>query len=437
MLLDLHPTAATVADAFAVDRADAPFTPPTPVAPAGGPTQAQKAQMAQKSQKAQPPLAATPTARYHDAGALNLLVLQLHEAARAIDEGDPAARPLLRGLIDRLQAARHPQATGLMVFAQALAMRLDDGCAEQANLYLRRFEVPQITLFNLLGRAVPMVGMATQLSNDVLARAIRGQSHPVLIDVGIGTGRQVAALLAQLAQDGALPPAMTVVGIEPAAEALAQAGRELQALAAQLGVALHWHPVACAAEAMDAGHWAAVAARVAQGSGAPAINASFALHHIADDAQGQDQRDRVLRALRALRPVAFVIAEPDSDHLGARFYPRFRQCLAHFGAVFRVLDALPLAPHERDALKVGFFGREVADVLATPDAQRSERHERAAAWAQRLRRAGFALREPGVPLPASGHPAVQAELRGPRVAIRGAQTTLVSVFVAEPAPAGG
>lgn len=47
-------------------------------------------------------------------------------------------------------------------------------------------------------------------------------------------------------------------------------------------------------------------------TGRPMVNASLALHHIADDEDGADQRDAVLRHLRALNPALLVLAEPDA-----------------------------------------------------------------------------------------------------------------------------
>ena len=363
------------------------------------------------------------------ADSLNSLVVQLHDVAQRIELADPLVSSRLQALMSRLQRHADPRCTGLMVFASAMAERLADANVEAANLYLRRFEVPQIELFNLLGRHVPMAAMATRMANDVLARAIQGDMHPSLIDVGIGTGRQFAALLDQLAAAGTLPPAMTVVGIEPAADALAQARQSLLAQAARLGMALHFHGFSAAAEALDSAAWQQIGAVCTT---SPAINAAFALHHIADDAQGRDQRNAVLRRLHALQPSCLVLAEPDVDHLEQRFFQRFRNCFAHFGAVFQVLDALPLRQAERDALKVGFFGREIVDILGTPDMLRSERHESAAAWFQRLAACGFALRPAAVPLAASVHPAVAAEQRGLRVVLTGGQQALVSIFFAEP-----
>ncbi len=360
---------------------------------------------------------------------LNSLVVQLHDLARSIEACDAQAGPRLSALLAQLQGHPDPRCTGLMVFASAMAERLADAQAEAANLYLRRFEVPQIELFNLLGRHVPMARMATRIANDVLAQAIVGEPHPTLIDVGIGTGRQFAALLDDLAAAGVLPQALTVMGIEPAADALAQAHQNLAAQATRLGVVLHFHGFAAAAEALDDTAWQQIAAACGT---APAVNAAFALHHIADDAQGLDQRNAVLRRLQALQPCCLVLAEPDVDHLEPRFFQRFRNCFAHFGAVFQVLDALPMQQAERDALKVGFFGREIVDILGTPEGLRSERHERAAAWFQRLVASGFSVRAAGVPLPASSHAAVVAELRGKCIALAAGPEALVSVLVAQP-----
>ena len=370
---------------------------------------------------------AASSSRPHDT--LNHLVVQLHDVAQRIDRRDSQASAALRSLMGKLQHHPDPRCTGLMVFASAMAERLADANVECANLYLQRFAVPQIELFNLLGRHVPMARMATRIANDVLAQAIQGQAHPTLIDIGIGTGRQFDALLDHLAAARALPRDLTVVGIEPAADALATAQAMLSAKAAQLGVTLHFHGFAATAEALSDADWTQIAQAC---TAAPAINAAFALHHIADDAQGQDQRNAVLRRLHALAPQALVLAEPDVDHLEPRFFQRFRNCFAHFGAVFQVLDALPLQQAERDALKVGFFGREIVDILATPDSLRRERHESAAAWFQRLAATGFQMRPAGVALPASGHPSVAAEQRGLRVALTGADEALVALLVAVP-----
>jgi hypothetical protein len=144
----------------------------------------------------------------------------------------------------------------------------------------------------------------------------------------------------------------------------------------------------------------------------------------------------VLERLHALHPRSLVLSEPDVDHLEPRFLARFRHCVAHFGAAFQLLDETPMAQAERDALKVGFFGREIVDVLGTPELLRSERHERAASWVQRLRSAGFALAPVEVALPPSPLPSLAAVALGARVALTVRGEPLVSILVARPKGAG-
>ncbi len=373
-------------------------------------------------------LLATPALQSNPAS-LNLLVAQLHEVARRMDQADPRAGEALHGLLTQLLDHPDPRCTGLVVFAAALAERLADANADTANLYLRKFEVPQIDLFNALGQHVPLVRMATSLANGALRDAMRGHTHPTLIDVGMGTGRQFVALLDALAHAGELPKTLTVIGIEPALDALEQARWSLAVQAALHGVELHFHGFAHAAEAMTETQWQEVGALC---TAPPAINAAFALHHIADDALGNDQRNGVLAKLRALNPSVLVMIEPDADHLEPRFFQRFRNCFAHFSAVFHMLDGLPMDDNQRNGLKVSFFGREIQDILGTPEALRSERHETAASWLARLGTTGFA------PLPLSvagrleSHAAVQVVHRGNRTVLTAGQAPLVSVIAAQP-----
>lgn len=354
----------------------------------------------------------------------------LHDVARRIEAGDALADGLLRALMARLDGHPDPRAVGLYVFAAGLARRLSGEAVAEANLYLAQFEVPQIHLFNLLGRAVPFVGLATRLCNDAVLGGMAGVPRPTLIDVGIGTGRQVCALLETLAAEGALPEQLTVIGIEPSAWALEEARRNIEATAGHVGAEVSFFGIAASAEALSDADWR----RIAQACTArPIVNASFALHHIADGAGGRDARDEVLASLRALDPALVVVSEPDVDHLEPGLHARFANCFAHFGAVFRTLDRLPLAQADRDALKVGFFGREIADILGNPNAWRSERHESSGAWAHRLQRAGFAPQAArAAPAPHADVAGVSVRPRGSHLSIDADDVPVVAVFAVVP-----
>lgn len=361
------------------------------------------------------------------------LVAALRDVARQIDASDAGADAALRALMQRLDGHADARAVGLYVFAAGMARRLSGQAAAEANLYLGRFEVPQIHLFNLLGRAVPFVGLATRIGNDAILAAMAGQARPTLLDVGIGTGRQTVVLLEAMAAAGRLPRQLTVIGIEPSDWALDEARQHIEATAERLGTSVLFFGVVGTAESLGDADWHRVALAC---TARPVVNASFALHHIADDAGGRDRRDAVLARLHALKPRLLVLAEPDVDHREPGFLARFENCLRHFGAVFATLDRLPLAQADRDALKVGFFGREIADILGHPETQRSERHESSVSWARRLLAAGFRLR------PATGLADEQAvpgvvavRERAGRVSLDAQDEPVVAIFMAEPVPA--
>lgn len=368
---------------------------------------------------------ATAAAPSHDA-----LVQALAALAHRIEAGDATAEADLSALLATIEAHDDPRCVGLYVFGAGMARRLQGRTIERANLYLSRFEVPQIHLFNLLGRAVPFVGLATRIANDAIMQAIAGRSRPTVIDVGIGTGRQMGLLLESLAAAGRLPRLLTVIGIEPSAWALDEARAHLEATAARLGAEVSFYGIASTAEALTDADWR----RIRQAcTSRPVVNASFALHHIADDAQGRDQRDAVLKRLHALSPDTLVLAEPDSDHLERGYARRFANCLAHFGAVFRTLDRLPLDQADRNALKVGFFGREIADILGSPEHERSERHEHAASWLARLQAAGFDVARRGeLPAATAG---VGITRRAQHVSLDEGDVPVVAIFTATTAPA--
>jgi len=371
---------------------------------------------------------ATPVDSWFGSQMFEANVERLHAVARSVDEGrrDEAERAL-NALLAEVARAEDPRSVGLYVFGAAIARRLAGATAEQANLYLHQFDVPQIHLFNLLGRAVPFVGLATRLANDAIARAIAGVSHPTIVDVGIGTGRQVCVLIDDLSAQKALPARLTVIGIEPSDWALEEARRNVEQAAARASADVTFLPVLGAAESLTQGELRRMREAC---TSRPVINASFALHHIADD-HGRDQRNDVLRRLRTLDPALLVLGEPDVDHLERRFFSRFRNCWAHFGAVFRTLDVLPLAQSDRNALKVGFFGREIADILSNPEDERSERHESASSWLARLTATGYEARVTG-DLPALDTDAVRIVRRELHASIDAADVPVVSIIAAVP-----
>jgi hypothetical protein len=354
----------------------------------------------------------------------------LREVARAIAEGRPGdAEATLRDHLARVEQSGDGRAIERYVFGAALARRLSAEAVAQANLYLNHFEVPQIHLFNLLANRVPQVALTTEIANACIVHAIGRQTHPTVIDIGIGTGRQIVGLLESLQAKRQLPKKIRVIGIEPSELCLGLAQQNLREAAARLGVALSFHGLRREAEGLTRDNWAELAALCTD---RPAINASFALHHVAD-VDGRDVLYDVLLRLRSLRPAVLVLSEPDVHHLERDFLIRFDNCWRHFGITFAAIDRLAIPKSDRDALKVRFFGREIADILGNPEDTRSERHESASSWLARLERTGYQARM-NVELPPSGA-VINIRNRGDRASLELGDEPLVAVFRAVPVDA--
>lgn len=293
------------------------------------------------------------------------------------------ARALLADLVERQLSAESSGDLQHYIFASALSRRLESDTAAEINLYLRRFETTQISLFNLLAQHLPTVQMAGPLANEVLAGYLGGHDEVTLLDVGIGSGRQEVALLYLLAAQRRLPRKLNVIAVEPDAGSLLEAGEALAEAADTLGMELEFHPVHRVVEELDEADWCFFGS-----FGAPlVVLGAFAVHHVRSTGRGS-ARDTFFRRLRALRPDAVVLCEPSSNHDSPCLRERFAAAWHHFGLTFRIIDGLQIGDAEKSAMKM-FFAREIEDILANAEETRCERHEPVDAWVRRLKDAGF------------------------------------------------
>lgn len=317
-----------------------------------------------------------------------------------IDKGDiESAHRILKHVLAHVDIEGSPDALAYYIFGAALARRISDTVAEETNLYLANYDVPQIRLFNLMATRMPLVSMSAEMANRTLLHFCRGRDQATVIDIGIGTGRQMVALIEMLAGLPDRPRKLCIVGIEPMDWGLQQAEANLYQVCSQRGIDFEFRGIHNVVECLSDDE----RQLIRDAGPRPIINASFALHHIQDIDQ-HNVRDAVLMLLRSLDPAALVLSEPCSDHLCRNLRQRFVNCWAHFGATFRVIDELDIEQRDKDSLKVGFFGREISDILGNPEDTRTERHEHVDSWLARLRRSGY---RPSLPLT----PTVSADTR--------------------------
>ncbi|WP_134684655.1 GRAS family protein [Brevibacillus migulae] len=264
------------------------------------------------------------------------------------------------------------------MFAAALSKRLTDEASAGINLYLKQYEHAQIDLFNLAAQHLPFVGQPGIVANSYLAQFIAGQEEVTLLEIGIGTGRQVLDLLQLLEQRNALPRSLTIFAIEPMADVLEAAKGTIANACKRLGVELSFHAIPRFIEQLSTEEMKALTTY----NGRLCVNAAFSLHHI------HGSRADILRSIHALNPSVIVLCEPNSDHYEPDLVKRFENAWAHFGAVFAFIDQLQLSHAETVSLKM-FFYREIEDIIGNQEASRYERHEPVGTWVNRLQAAGF------------------------------------------------
>lgn len=332
----------------------------------------------------------------------------------------------LKKLTDRhLNMRQSPSDMLYHVFASALAKRLSAKVAEEMNLYLKQYEHSQIDLFNKVAGRFPFVGKTGQVANNYLALYIEGHEEVSLLDIGIGTGRQVVALLSLLETKRSLPRKLNLYAIEPMADALELAKQSVAAQCTRLGVELNFHAYPRFVENISEKEWTSLIPP----AGNLLVNASFALHHI----HGCEAvRGHTLQKIRALRPLAVVLSEPDSDHFEPDVTIRFENCWEHFETIFTFIDELRLSEAETIQMKL-FFLREIEDIVGNREDSRFERHEKAEKWILRLGHAGFRMHTN--PKAAEGlepHPLMKVTLHKDYIGFDYRDKTLVAVICAVP-----
>lgn len=274
----------------------------------------------------------------------------------------------------------------LIIQAFNLRLQSDTICN---HIYLNKSETPQIELFRMLIEQFPFVKHSQNCVNDAILNAIGDDGRVTIVDIGIGQGVQMLHLLDKARYLKNLR-SVHIIGIEPFADALEEAGRKIRAFNAETPFRIEFTGIRNFAEHVDFGRFTDPVHPVI-------VNASLALHHIQDETK----RNETLAKIRRAYPRAFFLIEPNVNHNEADFFSRYRNCFNHYYNLFRVIDRLEIPNEDKNVLKL-FFGREIRDVLGTDDSHRFERHEPATTWISRLEQTGFKTDCAALPNPPSG-----------------------------------
>lgn len=247
------------------------------------------------------------------------------------------------------------------------------------NIYLGKYEVSQIQLFNILIEKFPFVRQSQQIVNDAILAAMQGATEVSIIDIGIGQGTQMLNIIEQARTLRGLKK-LHFVGIEPYGEALLQAERHILACNGSVSFDITFAGIHDCAENVA---FTSISGLV----GKRIVNASLALHHI----QSAQKRTEVLEQIKKIGPDALFLIEPNVNHYETDFFKRFKNCYRHFYSIFQVIDRIEdIEQKDKNALKL-FFGREIEDIIGKEEKDRYEKHELATHWIERLQQVRFSL----------------------------------------------
>ncbi|MBL7798335.1 MAG: hypothetical protein JNJ90_17705 [Saprospiraceae bacterium] len=248
------------------------------------------------------------------------------------------------------------------------------------NIYLGKYEVSQIQLFNILIEKLPFVRFSQQITNQAIVEAMQDCEEATVIDIGMGQGTQMLNIIEQAKSLSRLKK-IHFVGIEPFGEALRHAEKNILARNGQVPFGISFTGIHDGAENVDFSALNGLRGKII-------VNASLALHHIQSDRQRSD----TFASIRQINPDALILIEPNVNHYEPDFFARFKNCYNHFYSIFQVIDHIEnLEQADKNALKL-FFGREIEDIIGKEEKDRYEKHEPATHWIERLHQNRFSLR---------------------------------------------
>lgn len=280
-----------------------------------------------------------------------------------------------------IRPGSHPDPVLTDRLHQALLFRFSGQKPESiTNTYLKNFEVPQIVLFDILANRFPLVLKAQEIVRNLFKAAAETHQHITIIDLGIGRGLQMKAILEALDHYTTVR-SVTVIGVEIMEEALHYTTLQLQSLAQTLRLKLDFVPLQLPVESVTK---EMLSKRISPRSTALFINASLTLHHIQD----KKIRSNLFNILHSLSPNFFTLIEPNANTYEEDFEKRLFNAYDHFSALFAFTNSLDLKENEKKGLKE-FFSNDFFDPIAFPDTHRFERLDTSENWIQLAEEAGF------------------------------------------------
>nr|AWJ68065.1 GRAS9 [Tamarix hispida] len=317
----------------------------------------------------------------------------LFNCAAAISEGNiEAAATMINDLRHMVSIQGDPSQRIAAYMVEGLAARL---ASSGKFLYkaLKCKEPPsldRLAAMQILFEVCPCFKFGFMAANGSIMEASRNENRVHIIDFDISQGSQYISLIQSLANQSH-KPRLRLTGVDDPDSVqrpiggLKLIGQRLEKLAEALEVPFKFQAVAeniCNVTPAMLG---------CKGGEALVVNFAFQLHHMPDESVSTvNQRDRLLRMVKSLRPKLVTIVEQDVNTNTAPFLTRFGEAYSYYSAVFASLDAA-LARESQDRVNVEkqCLARDIVNIIACEGEERIERYEVAGKWRARMAMAGF------------------------------------------------
>ncbi|MBN2532417.1 MAG: hypothetical protein JXB88_05970 [Spirochaetales bacterium] len=274
----------------------------------------------------------------------------------------------------------------LHIFTSALIARVDRKSIITKNIYLQKFDIPQIVLFYEMTKAYPQVKSSHFIANQYIEHAINKMLIFTLFDIGIGKGKQIESLINTIGEKNINIKQINIIGLDPDIDNIRFTEELFDKLKSEVYFDLNYYPICNLLENFSARDYNFVKEIAGENL---IINAAYSLHHISHPINDTDYRTDIFCKLKSLHPRLFTLIEPNSNHDIELLSRRARNCWNHFSTVFTLIDQASIEGEHKFLIKDKFFGREIRDIFGASDYLRSERHEDLGSWMFRLIRAGF------------------------------------------------
>ncbi|CAN7025602.1 unnamed protein product [Brassica rapa subsp. trilocularis] len=319
----------------------------------------------------------------------------LVSCAQALSENDlMMAHSMMEKLRQMVSVSGEPiQRLGAYLLEGLVAKLASSGSSIYKSLY--RFSEPASTellsYMHILYEVCPYFKFGYMSANGAIAEAMKEDNRVHIIDFQISQGSQWVTLIQAFAARPGGPPRIRITGIDDTTSAYARGGglsivgNRLAKLAKQFNVPFEFNSVSVSASEVklkDLG--------VRPGE-ALAVNFAFVLHHMPDESVStENHRDRLLRMVKSLSPKVVTLVEQESNTNTAAFFPRFKETMDYYDAMFESIDVtLPRNHKQRINVEQHCLARDVVNIIACEGADRVERHELLGKWRSRFEMAGF------------------------------------------------